>query len=81
MEMEEAETIDLYELHYSDLSSPSTSTIVNSIMEALGPNGPGLLAITGVPNSSNLRSHLLPLARNLALLHRETRKLVLKVIN
>jgi len=49
-------------------------------MEALGPTGPGLLAITGVPNASNLRSHLLPLARSLALLPRETRKIVLKVI-
>lgn len=80
MEMEEAETIDLYELQYSDLSSPSTSSIVDSIMEALGPTGPGLLAVTNVPNASNLRSHLLPLARNLALLDRESRKLVLKVI-
>ncbi|KAG5063122.1 hypothetical protein JHK85_004305 [Glycine max] len=81
MEMEEAETIDLYELQYSDLSSPSTSSIVDSIMEALGPTGPGLLAVTNVPNASNLRSHLLPLARNLALLDRESRKLVLKEHN
>ncbi|RDX93035.1 hypothetical protein CR513_24760, partial [Mucuna pruriens] len=81
MEMEEAETIDIYELDYSDLCSPSSSTKVDSIMEALGPSGPGLLAITGVPYASNLRAHLLPLARNLALLHRETRKLVLKEHN
>ncbi|TKY52655.1 hypothetical protein E2542_SST24177 [Spatholobus suberectus] len=81
MEMEEAETTDVCELDYSDLCSPSSSTIVDSIMGALGPSGPGLLAITSVPNASNLRSHLLPLARNLALLDRETRKLVLKEHN
>ncbi|TKY52659.1 hypothetical protein E2542_SST24181 [Spatholobus suberectus] len=80
MEMEEAETIDVYELDYSDLCSPSSSTIVDFIMEALGPSEPGLPSITSVPNASNLCSHLLPLARNLALLDRETRKLVPKVI-
>ncbi|KAK7345870.1 hypothetical protein VNO77_16483 [Canavalia gladiata] len=81
MESEEAEIIDLYELPYSKLCSPSTSTMVDSIMETLGPCGPGLLAITGVPNASNLCSHLLPLARKLALLDRETRKRVLKEHN
>ncbi|KAI5395125.1 hypothetical protein KIW84_061645, partial [Lathyrus oleraceus] len=75
MKMEECEVIDLYELHYSDLSS---STKVDSIMEALGANGPGLLAVTGIPNSSNLRSYLLPLARNLSLLDRLTRNRILK---
>ncbi|KAJ1375407.1 Isopenicillin N synthase-like [Sesbania bispinosa] len=79
MEMEQPEILDLYELHYSDLSSASTK--VDSIMEALGANGPGLLAITGVPNASKLRSDLLPLARKLALLDRETRKRVLKEHN
>ncbi|KAL5136666.1 hypothetical protein HKD37_10G027175 [Glycine soja] len=78
MEMEEAETIDLYELQYSDLSSPSTSSMVDSIMEALEPTVPGLLA---VPIASNLRSHLLPLSRKLALLDLDTRKLVLKEHN
>ena len=78
------------------LSSPSTSTNASSsssssldedllrkmgsVMEALGPMGPGLLAVTGVPNASKLRSQLLPLARKLALLDRETRKRVLKVL-
>ncbi|XP_027363473.1 uncharacterized protein LOC113871013 isoform X2 [Abrus precatorius] len=79
--MEEAEIIDLYELHYSDLCSPSTSTKVDSIMETLGPSGPGLLAITGVPNACNLRLHLLPLTRKLAVLDRETQKRVLKEHN
>ncbi|XP_050888414.1 uncharacterized protein LOC127093518 [Lathyrus oleraceus] len=78
MKMEECEVIDLYELHYSDLSS---STKVDSIMEALGANGPGLLAVTGIPNSSNLRSYLLPLARNLSLLDRLTRNRILKEHN
>lgn len=82
MKMEECEVIDLYELHYSDLSSSSSSsTKVDSIMEALGANGPGLLAVTGIPNASNFRSYLLPLARNLSLLDRLTRNRILKVIN
>ncbi|KAL1329679.1 hypothetical protein AAHE18_12G058500 [Arachis hypogaea] len=51
----------------------------SSVMEALGPMGPGLLAVTGVPNASELRSELLRLAPKLALLHRDTRKRVLKV--
>ncbi|CAI8602929.1 unnamed protein product [Vicia faba] len=78
--MEECEVIDLYELHYSDLSS-SSSTKVDSIMEALGSNGPGLLAVTGIPYASNLRSYLLPLARNLSLLDRQTRNRILKEHN
>lgn len=77
MEMEECEVMDLYELHYSELSSPSTK--VDSIMEALGADGPGLLAVTGVPNASKLRSYLLPIARKLALLDRQTRNRILKV--
>ncbi|XP_027938120.1 VAN3-binding protein-like isoform X2 [Vigna unguiculata] len=81
MEMVEAETIGLYELEYSDLCAPSNSSTVDSIMEALGPSGPGLLAINGVPNASKLRSHLLPLARTLALLPQDTRKLVLKEVS
>ncbi|KAL4337027.1 hypothetical protein AHAS_Ahas12G0069100 [Arachis hypogaea] len=52
----------------------------SSVMEALGPMGPGLLAVTGVPNASELRSELLRLAPKLALLHRDTRKRVLKVL-
>ncbi|MCI55687.1 2-oxoglutarate and Fe(II)-dependent oxygenase superfamily protein, partial [Trifolium medium] len=47
-------------------------------MEALGANGPGLLAVTGIPNVSNLRSYLLPLARKLSLLDRQTRNRILK---
>lgn len=84
MKMEECEVIDLYELHYSDLSSSSSSsssTKVDSIMEALGANGPGLLAVTGIPDASSFRSYLLPLARNLSLLDRQTRNRILKVIN
>ncbi|CAK8571880.1 unnamed protein product [Lathyrus sativus] len=80
MKMEECEVIDLYELRYSDLSS-SSLTKVDSIMEALGSNGPGLLAVTGIPNASNLRSYLLPLARNLSLLDRQTRNRILKEHN
>lgn len=85
--MEEAEILELYEVDYSDLVvlSCSTSTndkmdsMVRSIMESVGPRGPGLLAITGVPNASKLRSQLLPLARHLALLQPQTRTRILKV--
>ncbi|CAN0898447.1 hypothetical protein LINGRAHAP2_LOCUS19710 [Linum grandiflorum] len=48
------------------------------VMETLGPHGPGLLSITGVPWSCLLRSRLLPLAQKLALLDNERRKLILK---
>lgn len=92
--MEEAEIMELYELSYSDLillSSSSSSSLscspdegerlemmTRSIMETLGPTGPGLLSITGVPDASVLRRKLLPLARKLALLDPEARKRVLK---
>nr|XP_043621290.1 uncharacterized protein LOC122593018 [Erigeron canadensis] len=94
--MEEFETLELYELHYSDLvalsflsplddqSSPSSEnmeyleSVMYKIMKNLGPSGPGLLAINGVPNASELRQILLPMARKLALLNNEDRKRVLK---
>jgi hypothetical protein len=91
--MEEAEVIEeLYELQYSDLMLLSSSSseeenerqksiISREIMEALGPTGPGLLSITGVPNVSSLRHHLLPLARNLALLSPDHRLRILKVLS
>lgn len=50
-----------------------------SIMEALGPEGPGLLTVSGVPGASFLRRRLLLLARELALLDPERRKRILKV--
>ncbi|KDP21412.1 hypothetical protein JCGZ_21883 [Jatropha curcas] len=53
--------------------------IRKAIIENLGPKGPGLLSIIGVPrDASLLRRNLLPLARNLALLDHERRKRVLK---
>lgn len=73
-----------YELQFSDLlllssDEPLSSSsdvqeiqrlelITTCILENLGPNGPGLLAITGVPAASSLRSSLLRLAPKLALL-------------
>lgn len=54
-------------------------SISRSVMETLGPTGPGLLTITGVPNASRLRRTLLPLARRLALLNASDRKRLLKV--
>ncbi|KAF7153860.1 hypothetical protein RHSIM_Rhsim01G0272400 [Rhododendron simsii] len=53
-------------------------SISRSVMETLGPTGPGLLTITGVPNASRLRRTLLPLARRLALLNASDRKRLLK---
>lgn len=91
--MEETEILELYALEYSDLvlfSSTNASSIspekldkvesmTKTIMETLGAKGPGLLAITGVPNASKLRKEFLPLARELALLDHESRKRILKV--
>lgn len=88
------EVVELYELHYSDLLQLSSEkslsdefieetqrlkSATRSVMKNLGPEGPGLLAITGVPEASNLRRTLLPLARKLALLNNEDRKRLLKV--
>ncbi|RWR88944.1 Oxoglutarate/iron-dependent dioxygenase [Cinnamomum micranthum f. kanehirae] len=53
-------------------------SISRAVMETLGPSGPGLLAITGVPKASDLRRTLLPLARKLALLSNEDRRRILK---
>ncbi|KAM7501375.1 hypothetical protein LguiB_000279 [Lonicera macranthoides] len=53
-------------------------SITSTIMENLGPRGPGLIVITGVANTSTLRRTLLPLARKLSLLNFDDRKLVLK---
>ncbi|XP_057965757.1 uncharacterized protein LOC131156246 isoform X1 [Malania oleifera] len=83
---------DLMWLCSEDVSSPSSSpsssaaaeeiervdSITRAIMDALGPAGPGLLTITGVPNASVLRHNLLPLASKLALLNNEDRKRILK---
>ncbi|XP_016498116.1 uncharacterized protein LOC107816885 [Nicotiana tabacum] len=93
----EGEVVELYELQYSDLKKLSSEkalsaaesseeiqrleSITTSVMENLGPEGPGLLAITGVPKASNLRRTLHPLARNLSLLNNEDRKRLLKENN
>ncbi|KAF5208012.1 2-oxoglutarate (2OG) and Fe(II)-dependent oxygenase superfamily protein [Thalictrum thalictroides] len=53
-------------------------TITRTIMETLGPTGPGLLTINGVPKASELRQTLLPLAKKLALLNNEDRTSILK---
>ncbi|CAM8942859.1 unnamed protein product [Rhodiola kirilowii] len=65
----------------SDISSAERQrldSISSTIMKTLGPTGQGLLSITGVPNSSILRSKMLPLARNLALINHDDRKRILK---
>lgn len=59
----------------------ANDSIIKSVMENLGPEGPGLVAITGVPEVSILRPTLLPLAPKLALLNNEHRKRLLKEHN
>lgn len=85
---EESQVLELYDLRYSDLVLLSSSSseevdrldsVRREVMEALGPTGPGLLAISGIPNASALRRHL-PLARKLAVLDADHRKRILKVI-
>ncbi|XP_062085484.1 uncharacterized protein LOC133791575 [Humulus lupulus] len=91
--MDKAEILELFELPYSDLLLLSSDCVQSSssspaelqrldlvkrhIMETLGPMGPGLLSVSGVPNSSVLRRDL-PLARNLALLDSDRRIRILK---
>ncbi|XP_074316162.1 uncharacterized protein LOC141652542 [Silene latifolia] len=90
---ESREIIEPYNLPYPDLISLSSSSsssslsssdenrrlevISTALMEALGPTGPGLLAITDVPNAVVLRNTLLPLARDLALLPSDLRNRIL----
>ncbi|XP_058106116.1 uncharacterized protein LOC131249384 [Magnolia sinica] len=87
----EAEILQPFLLHFSDLlllsSPPPTSdeaelkrleSLSRSVMEALGPTGPGLLSIVGVPKASYLRQTLLPFARKLALLSPNALRRVLK---
>ncbi|KAJ4954955.1 hypothetical protein NE237_011738 [Protea cynaroides] len=86
----DAEILEPFHLHFSDLmrlSSSSSSSLTEferldsisrTIMETLGPNGPGLLAVTGVPKASQFRLSLLPLARKLALLSNDDRRRILK---
>ncbi|XP_030545875.2 uncharacterized protein LOC115751998 [Rhodamnia argentea] len=91
---ETATVMQPYELSYSDLvllssppSSPSSSSeaelqrldsIRRSVMEALGPAGPGLLCVRDVAEASALRRKLLPLSRRLALLDPERRRRILQ---
>ncbi|KAK1271785.1 hypothetical protein QJS04_geneDACA007513 [Acorus gramineus] len=89
----ESEVLEPFELHHSDLlllSSPSSSpsgpgeierleSVSRAAMKALGPSGPGLLAITGAERASELRRSLLSLSRRLALLDNDDRRRVLKL--
>ncbi|KAL3849895.1 hypothetical protein ACJIZ3_011777 [Penstemon smallii] len=88
------EIVELYELQYSDLKlllpdrkPPSyeeierLELISETIIQNLGPGGPGLLSINGFPKARVLRQTLLPLARKLALLNNDDRKRILKEHN
>ncbi|KAL6500518.1 hypothetical protein OROHE_025884 [Orobanche hederae] len=85
------EILELYELQHSDLMTllsdqkPATideavrlDLISKSIMQNLGPDGPGLISIDGVPKSRILGQNLLPMARKLSLLNSDDRKKILK---
>ncbi|KAI6674786.1 hypothetical protein NL676_002692 [Syzygium grande] len=92
-----ATAMQAYELSYSDLlllssprrhpSPPSEAelrrldSIRGSVMEALGPAGPGLLCVRDIPEAPALRRELLPLARRLALLVPERRRRILQVFS
>jgi len=79
-EMAETEILEPYQLSFSDLllsSRNRSQWISKNVMDALGPTGPGLLCITGVLGSAFLRRKLLPMARKLALLDPDKRKLIL----
>ncbi|KAM7253930.1 hypothetical protein ACFE04_031612 [Oxalis oulophora] len=85
METDQPEILSPYELSYSDLLLLSSSdnekleSMRTTVMQNLGPNGPGLLSITDdVTNSSVHRKTLLPLARYLALINTHQRNQVLK---
>ncbi|CAA7388069.1 unnamed protein product [Spirodela intermedia] len=86
------EILEPFELHFADLlllscSSPAVSpppeterleSVSGGVMAALGPSGPGLLCVTGVPAVPALRRALLPLAQKLALLDGAERARILK---
>lgn len=55
--------------------------VLSTLMAALGPDGPGLVAVTGVPHYERLREELLPRARDLALMPRPDQIAVLKVLS
>ncbi|KAG2325341.1 hypothetical protein Bca52824_008069 [Brassica carinata] len=75
----EAEILEPYQLSFSDLLDRKRCQLISRhVMEALGPNGPGLLCITGVLGSALLRRKLLPMARKLALLDPDKRNRILK---
>ncbi|XP_075491557.1 uncharacterized protein LOC142529801 [Primulina tabacum] len=88
------DTMDLFQLQYSDLlqlsadevsASPAENRrlglISDQIMHEIGTTGPGLLSVIGVPKARLLRQALLPLARKLAILGNEDRKRILKEYN
>lgn len=77
--MEKLEILELAQVDYSHLIDPSLENkCIQNVMEALGPGGPGLMAVTGVPGVEALRITLLPLSRKLALMDDTQRRCILK---
>ncbi|XP_059065453.1 uncharacterized protein LOC131041914 [Cryptomeria japonica] len=74
---EKADILELLEIDYCRLISESNEC-TGDVMKALGPEGPGLLAITGVPNAQSLTNTLLSFARKLALMDDTQRRHILK---
>ncbi|GLJ05122.1 hypothetical protein SUGI_0011560 [Cryptomeria japonica] len=75
---EKADILELLEIDYCRLISESNEC-TGDVMKALGPEGPGLLAITGVPNAQSLTNTLLSFARKLALMDDTQRRHILKI--
>lgn len=75
--MAEGETVELLQMDYSRIMNQDKECI-EKVMEALGPGGAGLLAITQLPNLQLLRKSILPLARKLALMDDTQRRQILK---
>lgn len=76
---EKLEILELVQIDYSHLIDPSLENkCIQNVMEALGPGGPGLMAVTGIPSVEALRLTLLPLSRKLALMDDTQRRCILK---
>ncbi|BBN10901.1 hypothetical protein MPTK1_5g07400 [Marchantia polymorpha subsp. ruderalis] len=65
-------------VHENPAADEGGGRMAGRIAQCLGPTGPGLLAVRGVPGVAELRKKLLPLAKELALMPDDLRRLILK---
>ena len=73
------EVFSYAELVHLTVSVDEEEGIRSRFMEAMGPSGPGLVGVHGIPNLHSLRQALLPLAPILALSSHQERSTILKV--